>query len=111
MQEIDARQAKLDTMQRQGDTMLHNLSGPEREKLERRLQDLKEDHKRLKEGAIQKRKELSKSMADREGLQENFDKMEAWLGEKERSCDAAQKLPLQTTSVAKQLDEKKVCAE
>ena len=108
IQEIDTRQAQLDTMQRQGDTMFQNLSASEREKLERRLQDLKEEQKRLKEGAVQKRKELSKSMAEREGLQEDFDKMEAWLTEKERLCGTAQKLPLQTISLAKQLEEKKV---
>lgn len=105
--DIDGRQAQLDCMQRQGDTMCQNLSAPEREKLERRLQDLKEDQKRLKEAAIQKRKDLAKCVKDREGLQDSLHKMDSWLKEKTQICEATRKFPLQTTSLAKQLDEKK----
>lgn len=110
MHDIDGRQTQLDHMQRQGDTMCQNLSAPEREKLERCLQGMKEDQKRLKEAAIQKRKDLNKCLKEREGLQDSMTQMETWLNEKAPLCEASEKLSLQTATLAKQLDDKKVSA-
>ena len=85
------------------------MNPKEREIMEKKIKDLRDDHKRLRESAADKRKLLTKGVSEREVFQDDLDRILNWLQEKEQSFDpATQKIPLKHSDISKTMEGVKV---
>ena len=98
----------LESLLRQGGSVLASSGSHEHRDLDRKLNTLHAEYKSLKENAVERKRELMKAVSDRETLHELLEKVSRWLQDKENSFDASQTIPLSSTEVQKQVDEKKV---
>ena len=98
----------LGAVARQRDSLTRDLTPAERKQIEKRFQEIQNRHKQLNKEASKKQKKLTKDMAQREALNQECNRLSAWLQEREEAMSQPLVCRLKSANVSKQVDEHKV---
>ena len=110
MQEIEARQTLVSTVQHQGEALLRGVSSKESEELGQHFRQMQDSQRHLLELAEEKRHLLVKAVSDRQDLGRRLERVSKWLEDK-KLPEASTKFPLSSHDTRKALETLKVCAE
>ena len=107
MQEIEARQTLVSTVQHQGEALLRGVSTRESEELGKHFRQMQDAQRHLMELAEEKRHLLLKAVSDRQDLGRRLERVSKWLSDK-HLADSSTKFPFSSQDTRKALETLKV---
>ena len=107
MQEIEARQTLVSTVQHQGEALLRGVSTRESEELGKHFRQMQDAQRHLVELAEEKRHLLLKAVSDRQDLGRRLERVSKWLSDKQLA-DSSTKFPFSSQDTRKALETLKV---
>ncbi|XP_023932383.1 nesprin-1-like [Lingula anatina] len=100
--EIESKHTVLESVSRQRETLLSELSHPERESVDKQIQSVQKEHSQLHNNALTKQKLLSRSLELREEFYQSYEKITIWVVEKERIVGKIDTIRLYAVEVERQ---------